>query len=150
VKPGIVVVRFTFNQPMACPGPIDDDSPLISPCHRPPIDAVISADRRTFLAICVVDSNSQYGMWLNRGRDRRSLSGNEAMTVSASQHPVQRWTSLAGHLLGPQEITFTTSNGDRILTVRDAIAEDPFLRAIVGQKPGVASSEAAAAAPPGR
>jgi hypothetical protein len=136
-RPGIVVVRLTFDQPMACPGVNDGDLPI---CPTPLIDPVISADRRTFLTICVARSEGRYSIRLNSERGRRSLSADEHMTVSASQRPRGRWTSLAGRQAVSQEITFTTTNDETVQTIRDAIAEDPFLRDIVGRKTNAAAT----------
>jgi hypothetical protein len=118
VKPGLVVFRLTFDLPMACMGVLE---PVLSlgllidnPCPAPLIDPVISKDRRTFMTVCLVQPSGRYGVWLDF-------------------NSTKRWTSLAGHKLAPRQILFSTSGGAKVRTLRDAIAEDPFLRTIVGQ-----------------
>ena len=127
VKPGVIVLRLTFDLPMACPGTIGADFPIANPCPAPLIDPVISKDRRTFLTICVVGAKLRYAIWLNRSR--------LAPLVGAATSTAIRWTSLAGHHVTDQEITFTTSGGEKVRTVHDAIAEDPFLLKMIGQSP---------------
>ncbi len=133
VKPGIIVFRLTFDLPMACPGFLDADFPILDPCPAPLMDPVISKDRRTFMTICVVGPHLKYGLWLNRS---------EEDGVWPSRNPAQRWTSLAGHLLAPHEINFSTSKDAPVGTVEAAIDEDPFLRTIVGPAPDLAASPA--------
>lgn len=128
VKPGILVLRLTFDLPMACPGTLGADFPIANPCPAPLIDPVISKDRRTFLTICVVGAKLRYAIWLNRSRVNPLVERAAASTAI-------RWTSLAGHHVTDQEITFTTSGGEKVRTVHDAIAEDPFLLKMIGQSP---------------
>jgi hypothetical protein len=146
VKPGVIVFRLTFDLAMACPGLIDADFPTPNPCPAPLIDPVISKDRRTFLTICVVKPHTRYGVWLNRGGegpDRQEL-------LETYSRRGARWTNLAGHELGPHEITFTTSDDPVVGAVHEAIAEDPFLRAMTGQAapPAAAAQASLANAPP--
>ncbi|HEX4098862.1 MAG TPA: hypothetical protein VHX64_19190 [Caulobacteraceae bacterium] len=124
VKPGLVVFRLTFDLPMACMGVLEPVLLVDNPCPAPLIDPVISKDRRTFMTVCLVQPSDRYGVWLDF-------------------NSTKRWTSLAGHRLSPRQILFSTSSGAKVRTLRDAIAEDPFLGTMVGQAPA-----AAAASPP--
>jgi hypothetical protein len=109
VRPGLMVLRLTFDLPMACAGLIDDHAPLPNPCPGPLREPVISLDRRTFLTVCQVAKDSHYGLRLNA---RTEL----------------RFTSLAGHVSQPYELVFDTSAEPELATVQDAIAEDAWLR----------------------
>jgi len=137
VKPGVIVLRLTFDLPMACPGLLDADFRIPNPCPAPLIDPVISKDRRTFLSICVVEPNVRYAIWLNHWAP---------LVERAATSTATRWTNLAGHQLAAREITFTTSGEGRVRTVRDAIAEDPFLRNMVGQAPDAVAPHLSTAA----
>jgi hypothetical protein len=110
VKPGLVVLRLTFDLPMTCDGLLDGHDGLLDPCPTPLNDPVISKDRRSFLTVCVLKPASHYGIWLNH-----SL--------------YHRFTSIGGHELDAQEFVFDTSAAPELTTVKDALAEDKDLEA---------------------
>ncbi|HEX4098309.1 MAG TPA: Ig-like domain-containing protein [Caulobacteraceae bacterium] len=126
VKPGIIIVRLTFDLPMACSALIDGPVLTDNPCPAPLVDPVISRDRRTFMTVCAVQPNSHYGIWLD-----------------GPSSPPPRWTDLAGHELASRQINFTTSGGAKVSAIKDAIAEDPVLKAMIDQ-----GSDDAASPPP--
>jgi hypothetical protein len=113
VRPGFLVLRLTFDLPMACAGLLDNHSVLDNPCPAPLREPVISRDRRTFLTVCRVDKNTHYGLWLNH-------------------RPELRFTSLAGRTSDADELVFDTSDGPPAATVEEAIAEDGWLKQAVG------------------
>jgi hypothetical protein len=104
VRPGFLVLRLSFDRPMACAGLMDRHAALHNPCPAPLREPVISLDRRTFLTVCRVAKDSRYGLWL------------------------RSFTSLAGHKSGPQELVFETSSDPEVATVQDAIVEDSWLK----------------------
>ena len=110
VKPGIVVLRLTYDLPMACPVLLKPDRAFSNPCPYPLAASMVSKDRRTYLAICVVRPEVRYGMWLDA-------------------------TGLAGQHLDPRELRFTTSSDEMVRVIRDAIAEDPVLQKIAAVSP---------------
>ncbi len=132
VKPGIVVLRLTFDLPMACPGQIGADFPISNPCPAPLADPVISADRRTFMTVCAVKPNARYGIRLNPQGDD-GANGAQLLMSSGDRPGRPRWTNLAGHELPAQEITFTTSGAEPVHSLQDAIAEDAVLRTMIAQ-----------------
>jgi hypothetical protein len=103
VRPGLLVVRLTFDRPMTCDGMLDAHLTFFDPCPQPLSDPMISRDRRTFLTVCRVDEDKHYGLWLHLFR------------------------SLAGRPAKSSELVFATERGSRIGTVEEAIAQDPWL-----------------------
>jgi hypothetical protein len=117
VRPGILVLRLTFDLPMTCEGLLDGHPDLLNPCPQPLHDPLLSFDRRTFLTVCQVKKSSHYGLWLN--------------------HSIyHRFTGLAGRSSQASELVFDTSDGPETTTVEQAIAEDNWLqRAALPQQP---------------
>lgn len=107
VRPGFLVLRVTFDRPMACAGLADKHALALNPCPAPLREPVISRDRHTFLTVCQVAPSKHYGLWL------------------------KRFTSLAGHPSSPYELVFDTAPEPQVATVEDAIAEDAWLGQVV-------------------
>ena len=106
VRPGLLVVRVTFNRPMACAGGFAADPPLQNPCPGLPREMVLSYDRRTVRTVCVVEPNAQYGLWLSQDPNGDSFMG------------------LAGLPSLPYRLNFTTSADPAVATVCDALVQD--------------------------
>ena len=106
VRPGLLVVRVTFNRPMACAGGFTADPPLQNPCPGLPREMVLSYDRRTVRTVCVVEPNAEYGLWLSQDPTANSFMG------------------LAGLPSLPYRLTFTTSSEPTVTTVCDALVQD--------------------------
>jgi hypothetical protein len=106
VRPGLLIVRVTFDQPMACYGVFTNDPRLLNPCPGLPQQIRLSLDRRTVRTVCVVDPNVQYGLWLSHEPGPDSFIG------------------LGGLPSIPYRITFATSAQPAVRTVCDALAED--------------------------
>jgi hypothetical protein len=106
VRPGIVAVRVTFDQPMACSGLFTAASPLPNPCPGPPRDMLLSFDRRTVRTLCVVEPDAQYGFWVSQDPTANSFMG------------------MAGLPSTGYRLSFTTSAEAPITTVCDALVED--------------------------
>lgn len=106
VRPGLLIVRVTFDQPMACYGLFTNDPRLLNPCPGNPQQMLLSLDRRTVRTVCVVDPGRQYGLWLSQEPDGRSFMG------------------LGGLPSMPYRMTFATSAEPMVRTVCDALAAD--------------------------
>jgi hypothetical protein len=107
VRPGLLVLRVTFDQPMACAGAFDAAPPLPNPCPGPRRDMLLSYDRRTVRTVCVVESGRSYGV---------SLGGD----------PVgDTFIGLSGLPAASARIAFSTSDGPAVSDVCDGLAEDP-------------------------
>ena len=65
VRPGLVVIRVTFDAPVACTGGLSNDPPLADPCPGRVQHMVLSYDRRTVRTVCLLDPEKRYGTWLN-------------------------------------------------------------------------------------
>lgn len=108
VRPGLLVVRVTFDQPIACAGRFDADPPLTDPCPGHPREMLLSYDRRTVRTLCMVEPGAQYGFSL--GQDPNA----ETFLALAGGLPAQ-----------PAKLAFTTSAGPAITNVCEALAQDP-------------------------
>jgi hypothetical protein len=108
VKPGLVVVRVTFDQPMACDASFYGTSDLPNPCPgRWARQVTLSKDRRSFRTVCEVKANIRYRLTL------RSFYNTHGLTV-------------------PAAVTFSTSGAAPIATIRQALAEDVGGDAVAG------------------
>jgi hypothetical protein len=106
VRPGLLIVRVTFNAPMACDGAFTRDPPLKDPCPGSPRDMLLSYDRKTVRTVCVVEPNANYGLWM-------------------SQDPVGKsFIGLSGLPSQPYRLSFTTSAEPAVTTVCEALAQD--------------------------
>ena len=105
VRPGILVLRITFDLPMTCDGLLSDRAPWTNPCPGSVHDALLTLDRRTFMMACVVRRKARYGLWLNDGFEHR-------------------FTSVAGRAAPPYALMFETSDGPPLTTVAAAFAEE--------------------------
>lgn len=107
VRPGVVVVRVTFDQPMACDASFEGLSDLPNPCPGRWREVTISRDQRSFRTVCEVKANTRYRLTL------RSFHNGHGMAVAA-------------------EVTFSTSGAAPIATIQQALAEDPAGPEIAG------------------
>jgi hypothetical protein len=99
VRPGVVVVRVTFDQPMACDASFDGVSDLPNPCPGRWREVTLSRDQRSFRTVCEVKANTTYRMTL------RSFRNSHGLAV-------------------PAAVTFSTSGAAPIATIQQALAED--------------------------
>jgi hypothetical protein len=107
VRPGLVVVRVTFDQPMACDASFDGVSDLPNPCPGRWREVTLSQDRRSFRTVCEVRAGTRYRMTL------RSFRNSHGLAV-------------------PADVTFSTSGFAPIASIREALAEDTGLPAAAG------------------
>jgi hypothetical protein len=113
IRPGLVILRVTFDKPMACSGffavlPSREKNPC-SGAHQDfsRQNFLMSYDRKTIRVPCVVEAGKSYTLGLNE------------MNVS----PV--FNSLQQRLLTPYRMNFKTSSAAPIQTIPDALSADP-------------------------
>jgi hypothetical protein len=111
VRPGVLILRLTFDRPMTCDGLLNVHAFFPDPCPKPLRDPVISRDRRTFLTVCQIDGGKRYGLRLNR------------------------FTSMAGRRAPPIELVFDTSPETKTASIEEAITQDPWLRQAATAQP---------------
>ena len=111
VRPGVMVLRLTFDRPMTCPGVLDVDKALPNPCPAPLVEPMISKDRRTFLTVCMIMENRRYGMKLHH------------------------FMSVAGRTADLAELVFETSAAAPAATVGEALAQDRWMLPMASAAP---------------
>jgi hypothetical protein len=112
VRPGLLVVRVTFDRPMACEGTFDADPPLANPCPGGRRQMLLSYDRKTVRTVCVVEAATQYGFSV--GQDPNAAT----------------FLALEGGLpAAPAKIAFATSSDAPVTDVCHALAQDPVTAA---------------------
>jgi hypothetical protein len=105
VRPGKLILRLTFDLPMACGGTFLDAPPISSPLPDGNRVVYLSPDRKTFRVIGYASRNARYGVRLNVA-------------------PVHDFQGLSGQPLQPFDLAFRTSNGPPVLTEAEALAQD--------------------------
>lgn len=117
VRPGILVVRLTFNVAMSCNGIFLKRPPMDKPCDNPQRQVfMLSYDRKTLRMTCKVSPNRRYGFRLNTDPAYDQFRPDVVSNAN--------FISLAGSPLQPFELTFTTSAGPELTSVEAAEAED--------------------------
>jgi hypothetical protein len=106
VRPGLLVVRVTFNQPMACDGLLAAAPPLENPCPGTPQQMLLSYDRKTVRTVCLVAPGAAYGLWLSQDPTAHSFMG------------------LAGLPSESYRLNFSTSVGPAVTSVCEAMSAD--------------------------
>lgn|GEM_PF-3037508 len=106
VSPGLLVVRVTFDQPMACEGRFEKTGSLSNPCPGDVNQMLLSFDRRTVRTICLVEPGREYGFSI--GQDPTSNT----------------FVGLTGLPAAPARVAFSTSAAAPISGVCEALAED--------------------------
>ncbi|MBS0335180.1 MAG: hypothetical protein JSS35_20620 [Proteobacteria bacterium] len=105
VRPGLLVVRVTFDRPMACEGRFEAAAPLPNPCPGAVRAMLLSYDRRTVRTVCMVKPGQAYGF-------------------SLGDPGTNTFIGLSGLPALPARISFSTSDGPVVLDVCEALAED--------------------------
>jgi len=117
VRPGILIVRITFNVAMSCNGIFLKRPPMDRPCDNPQRqEFMLSYDRKTIRMKCKVSPNRRYGFRMNNDPAYEQFGPDIVPKVN--------FMSLAGSPLQPFELTFTTSSGPELTSVEAAEAED--------------------------
>jgi hypothetical protein len=107
VRPGILVLRVTFDQPMACAGMLEEDLPFNAPCPGVTHQLLLSLDRMTVRTACVVEPGKRYGAFVDKD--------------TADDSP---FVSLTGGRAHQYELRFSTSAAAPVATVCEALSED--------------------------
>jgi hypothetical protein len=106
VRPGLLVVRVTFDQPMACEGLFTAAPPLRNPCPGDTQDMLLSLDRKTVRTVCLVAPGTEYGLWVTQDPTARTFVG------------------LGGLPSESYRLSFATSSDAVVTSVCDAMIED--------------------------
>lgn len=107
VRPGLLVVRLTFDAPMACRGALWAGEPDVCGGDGSQV-WVLSYDRLNLRVLCRVEPYKHYFFYLNR------LSP-------------QDFQGLSGLKPAPNALSFGTTGQTPIETVQEAVAQDPVL-----------------------
>jgi hypothetical protein len=100
VRPGIVVVRVTYDRPMSCDASFGGRSDLPNPCPGQWREVTMSQDGRSFRTVCEVAPNSRYRLVLRSFKSEGNV------------------------LAKPYDVSFSTSGATLIGSIREALAED--------------------------
>jgi hypothetical protein len=116
VRPGLLILRVTFDQPMSCAGYFVFDEAPFKPCGDPAgvQHMLMSFDRRTIRTACLVAPNTRY-----------SFSMNGAPPAEFRPLTPAEFVSMTGWRLERARMTFTVSSEPVVATVREALGEDP-------------------------
>jgi hypothetical protein len=114
VRPGVLVVRITFDRPMSCDGFFFSDPILDQACPKNTQDMLLSLDRLTIRTICHVPGSSTFSLWLN-----------ENPASGPRPNLTNQFISLAGRPSEPLRLAFSTSSARPAHTLREALLEDP-------------------------
>ncbi|HEY3951602.1 hypothetical protein [Phenylobacterium sp.] len=106
VRPGLLYLRATFDEPMSCRGFFLAMARMHSPCSSERQAWVLSFDRKTIRTLCHTEPSNVYGV---------------RMSIDL---PGAQFVSLAGHAMDPYEFSFTTSPGPEVTTAHEAIDQD--------------------------
>lgn len=106
VRPGLLVLRVTFNEAMACDGLLTAAPPLENPCPGAVQEMLLSYDRKTVRTVCLVAPNAQYGVWLSQDPTAHSFVG------------------LTGLPSESYRLNFSTSGGPAVRSVCEAMSAD--------------------------
>jgi hypothetical protein len=117
VRPGLLIMRVTFDKPMACDGLFAEAHPLANPCPDSPQKLSLSYDRRTVRTVCIVAANARYGAW-----------------VSADPNGSFNFVGLTGLPSEPYRLDFMTSAEPEITTVCEALSEDTVAAAEIRKR----------------
>jgi hypothetical protein len=104
IRPGLMVLRLTFDKPMMCGGVLGADGIRANPCPPPLEDPLYSRDRRTFLTVCRIDGNGAYGL---------KLTG---------------FTSVTGQQADTANLSFQTSGDAPVASAEEALARDEWMK----------------------
>ena len=119
VRPGAVVIRFTFNVAMSCDGIFLALPAMQQPCAGGNRQEVMySYDRRTIQMTCHVAKNTRYGLRLNYDPNFDTARLNNVAATRVD------FASLAGAPLKRFELTFSTSSGPAVASVKEALAAE--------------------------
>jgi hypothetical protein len=110
VRPGLLVVRLTFDLPMACQGALGAGFFQLNPCADGRTQIwTVSYDRLNMRVLCRLKPKTSYGLWIN-------------------QRSVEDFKGLGGRRPDAYQLNFDTSDEAPVATVADAVNADPRLK----------------------
>lgn len=105
VRPGFLVVRITFDRPMACSGFLTKLVKTANPCPPEQQTFIWTFDHKTIRTLCLTRPRQNYGV---------AIGGGCALP----------FVSLDGQWAQPLAVRFSTSAGAAVTSVQGALAED--------------------------
>jgi hypothetical protein len=118
VQPGYVVLRLTFDLPMACRGSLSQS--LLKACFADDIEIWReSLDRRSLMILCDLQPNAHYELAINR-------------------HIPEHFQGLSGREPDEGLFAFETSGGEPVTSKEALVGRDPQLAAIFTAAAGAA------------
>ena len=106
VSPGLLVLRLSFDLPMACSASLGTEILSSDPCASGDRELwSLSSDRRNFRVLCRVRPGKHYSLWINR-------------------HAPEDFKGVSGHKPDAHELVFNVSEGPPVTTVKEAVARD--------------------------
>lgn len=113
VRPGLLIIRLTFDKPMTCDGVLTAMRRVDMPCRRSQRMA-LSFNQRTIRVACLAEAGKTYGFRL-------------------SEVTTQTFVSQDGGVAKGQGVRFSASSGEPVLTLEDALMQDPAYAASRGK-----------------
>ena len=104
VRPGLLVIRITFDRPMTCGGFLAALADVASPCPSRVQNFIQTFDHRTVRTLCLTRPGQAYGVLVGGDCD----------------HP---FVSLDNQQAQPLAVRFSTSDGPAVASVAEALAE---------------------------
>jgi hypothetical protein len=114
VRPGLLIMRVTFDMPMTCSGFFAVSPGRKNPCAASEQHFLMTFDHKTVRVACVVEPDTHYVLQLN---------GWVGMPDGVSATP--QFVSLGGQPLDVSHMRFSVSGAAPIDTIRDALLADP-------------------------
>jgi hypothetical protein len=124
VRPGLVVMRVTFDRPVACTGAFSNDLPLAEPRPGRLQHMVLSYDRRT---VCLLDPDKVYGVRLNRDPTPSviPITANPRLVDPAfADPPGNVFRTVDGAVAQEFSLRFSTTLEAAVTDVCEALRED--------------------------
>jgi hypothetical protein len=110
VRPGVLILRVTFDQPMSCKGFFASAPEVKNPCPDDRQYWVLSYDRRTIRTACHTEAGHHYGV---------RVSDNSLAVDSKTT-----FVSLSGKRPTPYVLIFDTSSEAQINTAGESLEQD--------------------------
>jgi hypothetical protein len=114
VRPGLLILRITFDQPMTCSGFFATAPGRKNPCSSSEQHFLMSYDHKTVRVACVIEPGARYTLYLN---------GRAETPDGPTFQP--KFISLDYQVLDTAHLTFSASAAAPIDTLVDALAADP-------------------------
>jgi hypothetical protein len=116
VRPGLLILRVTFDQPMSCAGYFAAVGVPQNPCDESGAEqrALMTFDRRTIRTPCLILPNTEYHLRMNAPQPEGQIG-----------LPTPAFVSMYGGRMPSYHLDFSTSAAPMVQTVREAMTQDP-------------------------